>query len=222
MLLSLGIIFWSIFSLGVIYILHQKKEQQKKLFQEQRLREQIEHKYSISETAIQDNKQKIAELETLLVESRKANDLLTTKYLQSKQKHLEAQNEGIKLIQQERQLHLDLFKRSNLFLDFQQASQNENINLSPIVCPEKWIKLQQELDNIYPHFTEKLKGICQQLSDTELQVCWLTKIGISPSNIAKILKYSKQNISNIRSRIYKRIPNADKRFENFDHFIESF
>ena len=222
LLLSLGIIFWSIFSLGVIYILHQKKEQQKKLFQEQRLREQIEHKYSISETAIQDNKQKIAELETLLVESRKANDLLTTKYLQSKQKHLEAQNEGIKLIQQERQLHLDLFKRSNLFLDFQQASQNENINLSPIVCPEKWIKLQQELDNIYPHFTEKLKGICQQLSDTELQVCWLTKIGISPSNIAKILKYSKQNISNIRSRIYKRIPNADKRFENFDHFIESF
>ena len=92
----------------------------------------------------------------------------------------------------------------------------------PIACPEKWIKLQQELDNIYPHFTEQLKGICRQMSDTELQVCWLTKIGISPSSIAKILKYSKQNISNIRSRIYKRIPNAEKRFENFDHFIESF
>ena len=222
LLLSLGIIFWSIFSLGVIYILQQKKKQQKKLIQEQTLREQIEHKYSISETAIQDNKQKIAELENLLVESKQANDQLRTKYLQSRQKHLEVQNEEIKLIQLERQLHIDLFKRSSLFLDFQQASINESINLSPIACPEKWIKLQQELDNIYPHFTEQLKGICRQLSDTELQVCWLTKIGIPPSNIAKILKYSKQNISNIRSRIYKKIPNANKRFENFDHFIESF
>lgn len=222
MFLSLGLFFWSVLSLCIIYTLQQKRKQQKVLIQEQALREQIEQKYSISEAAIQANKQKIAELEALLVESKQANDQLNTRYLQSRQKHLQVHNEEIKLIQQEKQLRIDLFKRSTLFQDFMQASQNEKINLSPIACPEKWVALQQELDNIYPHFTEQLKGICRQLSDTELQVCWLTKMGISPSSIAKVLKYSKQNISNIRSRIYKKIPNADKRFENFDHFIESF
>jgi len=50
----------------------------------------------------------------------------------------------------------------------------------------------------------------------------LTKIGLSPVSIAKVLNYSRQGITNIRSRIHKRIQKIGGKYANFDDFIDSF
>lgn len=214
-----------VFVLIVIILLSifiiQKKDQQQILAKEQILRKYIEDKYAVSESIIIENEQKISDLEKSLIVAEQEKDELRIKYLLVKKKRLKMQNAEILQIKEEEQLRINLFKQSSIYNEFMQASKNEHVNISPQKCPEKWHELAEALDNTYPRFTERILNVCLQLTETELHVCRLTKMGISPSNIAIILKYSKQNISNIRSKIYKKIVNGKSEFLNFDHFIES-
>ena len=202
-----------------ILYLRQKKTQ---AFFEQKEKERQEaQKYAKSEAAIRDNEIKIAELDTLLEESLKENDFLKQELLHVQQKRLKAQNEEIIQLHKEQELLLADFKRSNLYKEIWLASNNENLNLSFTNFPEKWISIQENIDLIYPNFTERLKVIYPKLSYTELQVCWLTKVGLSPSGIARVLNVTKQAITNARSRLTKKLNIKEGNWENFNHFIDN-
>lgn len=215
----------SLFSLLVIslcvYLILYHKQKRTEIILEQKRREQIEQeKYDNSLAAIRDNETKIAELDKLLNKATTENDLLKQELLQVQKRKLKAQNEEIIQYQKEHQLLLANFKRSVLYREIWLASNNEDVNLSFYRYPEKWVGLQEHIDAIYPQFTKRIKETCPSLSDTELQVCWLTKIGISPSGIARVLNLSKQAITNIRSRLTKKIKIKERNLMNFDHFIK--
>ena len=215
----------SLFSLLVVslcvYLTLYHKQKRTQILLEQKRKEQLEQeKYANSLAAIQDNEARIAELDTLLSSATKENDLLKQELLQAQKKKLKAQNEEIIQYQKEHQLLLTEFKRSALYKEIWLASNSEDTNLSFYRHPEKWMAIQEHIDAIYPHFTARVKEICPSLSDTELQVCWLTKAGISPSGIARVLNLSKQAITNIRSRLTKKMKIKERNFANFDHFIE--
>ena len=148
------------------------------------------------------------------------NDLLKQELLQTQRKRLEIQNEEIRQYQKEHKLLLAEFKSSELYKEIWIASNNEDTNLALTKFPEKWVAIQDNIDRIYPDFTQRIKGFYPFLSDTELQVCWLTKIGISPSGIARVLNLSKQAITNIRSRLTQKMKIKESNWANFDHFIE--
>lgn len=160
-------------------------------------------------------------MDTLLEESLKENDFLKQELLHVQQKRLKAQNEEIIQLHKEQELLLADFKRSNLYKEIWLASNNENLNLSFTNFPEKWISIQENIDLIYPNFTERLKVIYPKLSYTELQVCWLTKVGLSPSGIARVLNVTKQAITNARSRLTKKLNIKEGNWENFNHFIDN-
>jgi DNA-binding CsgD family transcriptional regulator len=63
---------------------------------------------------------------------------------------------------------------------------------------------------------------CPDLSETEQQICWLSKLDIQPSGIARILKLSRQAITNARSRIVKKMTLKEGENANFAHFIVNF
>lgn len=101
-------------------------------------------------------------------------------------------------------LLITTFKQSELYQQIHQAAKDDNINISPISQPILWVSIQENQDILFSNFTKRLLEKCPDLSETEQQICWLSKLDIHPSGIARILKLSRQAITNARSRILKK------------------
>lgn len=121
----------------------------------------------------------------------------------------------------ELKLRIATFKQSELYQQILQAAKDDNINISPVSQPVLWISIQENLDILFSDFTKRLTEVCPDLSETEQQICWLSKLDIQPSGIARILKLSRQAITNARSRISKKMTSKEGESANFAHFIES-
>ena len=119
-------------------------------------------------------------------------------------------------------MRLMAFKQSDIYQEILLAAKDDKLNMTPLQQPGKWAVIQEYMDSIYPEFTERLCKLCPSLSDTDIQVCYLTKIGVTPSGISRILKLTRQAITNIRKRIIKKIEVTAGEISNFDHFIEEF
>lgn len=119
-------------------------------------------------------------------------------------------------------LRIATFKQSELYLQILQAAKDDDINISPVSHPVLWISIQENLDELYVDFTKRLMEQCPDLSETEQQICWLSKLEIQPSGIARILKLSRQAITNARSRIARKMASKEGGNTNFVHFIEKF
>ena len=124
-----------------------------------------------------------------------------------------------RLRKKERKLRMSEFIKSELYKEIWSASNEENAN--DINSPEKWASIQESIDNIYPGFTDRVYQLSPSLTPTELRVCWLTKIGIPPAGIARVLNLTKQAISNARSKLAKKMQQADGKPRTFDQLIEN-
>ena len=200
----------------------QKDKRRKELDTIKRLKEIAETNYAISLEVIHQNEEEIKELNEQLRIALQEKDQFKAEHLQVQQRKLQTHNEEIALLRKEKELRITAFHRSSIYKEFKQAATDENINLYSDKYQFKWKELKEAIDKTYPHFMERLNMICPNLSVVETKVCLLTKIGISPIGIATILSYSRQGITNIRSRIYKKIYKLSGEYKNFDHFIDSF
>ena len=223
--------FWFLFFIAIsvcllatggIIILQQKRKKERLLAKIEEKKKQDEQKYKSSLDAIKDNLLKIAELDKLLQKKNIENDQLQQKLAEVQKEKLKAQNEAIKQWNEEQKLRLMTFKNSEVYQELLQASKDETYNMTPIKHPGKWMTIQEHIDSIYPDFTDRLHKLCPTLSDRDLQVCYLAKLGMSPSDISRVLKQTRQAITNIRKRIMQKIEQITPNSSNFDHFIEDF
>ena len=205
---------------SVFLVVYHKMRKKQALYERNKREQIVSEKYERSQKALQDNLQKISELEKLLNQSNKEKNQLDQELLQTQQKKLKAQNEGIIQQQKEKELLLMKFKQTELYQEIWMSSTNEEGDSNLLNNPAKWIALQQCIDEIYPRFTDHLKELNPSISYTELQVCLLTKAGISPSGIARVLNKTKQAITNIRSRLIRKLTTKEEPRMNFDQFIE--
>lgn len=86
----------------------------------------------------------------------------------------------------------------------------------------QWEELQKEMDAAFNGFTNRLLEVCPKLSDVELHVCYLLKLGVSPSDIAHIIVRQTNTVSSIRERLYKKIYGETGNPKMLDKFIEEF
>ena len=86
--------------------------------------------------------------------------------------------------------------------------------------PEEWKELEHQLKVVYPNFSSSLYGL-YHLSDTEFQVCLLTKVRISPKDIATVLNKERSTVSSIRKRLYKKVLGKEGSGKDWDEFILS-
>ena len=84
---------------------------------------------------------------------------------------------------------------------------------------EDWNELSIIVDKTYNNFTYNLKELLPSLTEMELMVSYLVKIGISPGRIAVFLNTSIQGISMTRSRMYEKITKEKGTTVKFDEFI---
>ena len=211
-LLTIGIVF-----VGFSFVVYQRKRSRLILERERKLKQLAEERYAKSQMAIHDNELKLEELTQLLAKAQEENDLQMYGSLEMKMKKLQLQNEEIRLSQYEQQERIISFMNSNLFQLIQQASQNDTI----LIQKGDWENIKEAINFMYPTFNQHLDQVFPFITMNVRQLCWLSKIGISPVGIARILKRSRQSITNLRTKLSKSISDLSLPEDNFDDFIKN-
>ena len=85
----------------------------------------------------------------------------------------------------------------------------------------EWHELHLLVDNAYSGFTDRLRSLAT-LTDTEMHICYLIKLGIQPGDMSEILCKSKSAISMARKRMCKKLLGHDDKPSEIDRFIERF
>lgn len=110
------------------------------------------------------------------------------------------------------------FIQTEIYLKLKEISSDEK---GKMMTQEDWITLELELNTIYNNFAARLKSCCEQISETELRVCYLLKAGFSVTSIAKIIGRTKSAVSMSRKRLLEKINRCDCPAVDLDDFIST-
>lgn len=108
------------------------------------------------------------------------------------------------------------FKKSEIH----QIIQHEIEDGSYTLQDSHWKDLEKTVNEIYPNFTNNLNSF-YEVSDHELKVCLMVKIGISPTYIAKFTNHSKEAINSTRGRLYAKVFKKSASAPKWDDFIKT-
>ncbi len=176
------------------------------LQQAEQLSKERKANYERSQSFIDDNSRKIADLRDRALENEEARiqkDLLETA------------NEQTRLQMKERSLCEEKLRGSSIYLKFHLEYNLE----SPLINEEDWEALRQILDQTYANFTSRLYMLYPKMTSLELRVCYLVKISVRVSDMAKILHRTSPAISLTRSRLYKKMTGESGTAQTFDQLI---
>ena len=134
--------------------------------------------------------------------------------LNLQKKLIEKSNEQIIAKQEFREQGISILKKSPIYHKFLEAEQGIKIK------KEDWQELTHSINEAYTDFTLRLLDL-YPMKTIEMQVCLLIKIGVPPTQIAYITSHTKQAITSIRKRLYKKAFNMDGSPEDWDIFISS-
>lgn len=180
-----------------------KRKEQAMLFQQEKLKLQQEKLKQYSQEQIEENKKRIEMLSRQLQQAETDKDLLRQDLLLAKREQVEKENQRIKAVQEIQRKAKESLCQTDVYNKFYAVANNEK---NPkCITSRDWNMLLSLIDEAYANFTSRLRELYPQISDKELQVCLLIKIGITPTQMATILFSSKQDISSIRSRLYTKL-----------------
>lgn len=166
--------------------------------------------------ALDENQRRIDELESWLQNDTRGKDIPDTQMLHVQLQHLKLRNQEIQLSMEQQKLAIQTLKQTDVYKLFRRASINEDAKVSE----KHWVELQAEIRKVYPNFVLHLKELSPKVSDVELKICLLTKLGMPQSHIANVLGYTRGGISLACERFYKKIFGTKYTAKEFAHFIE--
>lgn len=203
---------------------HKRKEQAQKI-QRQKLERIKKEQYKLSLAQIEKNQKDIEALELSLREAEAMHDQLLQDYLNAQKKLIEKNSEQIEAKQKVQDQAEVKLKQSDIYRKFhsiQKEGEEEKEEEKKIkISSSDWQELNKAIDEAYNQFSQRLQEL-YPITDIELKVCLLLKIGLSPQQIAIITIRSKQAISSTRKRLYKKLFNDDGNTEQLDSFIRNF
>lgn len=114
-----------------------------------------------------------------------------------------------------KRLHRELHDAKE-WVTIQKAILKPDVKLSQA----NWEALDSLFAKVYPNFPTVLMS-ANHLSLYEYRVCELIRMGVSPSDIARLLNYEKSNITNMRKRMYIKVTGKEGKARDFDEFLFS-
>ena len=203
--------------LGIVLWQKYKRREQELLLRQEKLKRMQREQYQFSQSQLAANKKKIEELVTQLYDAKKSNNLLQQNLLQAQKDLLEKENLQIKAAQTFRESSLMSLQQTNVWKKLHRlGEENEATKLTEV----DWEELTKAIHVVYPQFVQRLNELCS-LSPTEFQVCLLIKLDIPLVRIADIVCRSKQGISSLRERLYKKFVGKKGRPKDCDDFIRN-
>lgn len=195
------------------YRQNRKRKEEGRINQLQKLKALEEQKYRQSQEFIEENKKRIAELEKELQEVRTTSDISRQELLHARKQSLEKDNEQVEAYRRLEAEAVKALETSDIFRKCHEVDGN--------LSAEDWQTLTAAIDSTYSQFTHRLKDL-YPVSDVELQVCLLLKIGISSTRIAQLVLRSKQAVTSIRKRLYKKVFGQEGTPDEWDKFIRNY
>ena len=163
---------------------------------------------------IEQNRQKIAELENLLQKMGNENSMLRLELEEKKARLGYANTMAIIENEKRQQAETAIFK-SDIYLKIKRMmAEGRSLDEAG------WQQLMQTVDGVYTGFTEKLYSL-YKMSEQDYHVCLLIKVRISPKDIATLTAHSKESVATTRSRLYQKIFGQKGSSKDWDEFILS-
>jgi DNA-binding CsgD family transcriptional regulator len=169
-----------------------------------------QYRYSISR--LEENKNKIAELEKQL-EILNTREGINNEQLQTQKEQIEIENRKIELEFNKKEKAIKSLKESDIYRIFHQADSVSDLT------KEDWEILQQAINNTYENFTNHLYALFP-ISNTELKICLLLKIGMPVSKIAILIGRTKSTVTSARKKLYEKMFNKKGTPDMFDKIID--
>lgn len=94
------------------------------------------------------------------------------------------------------------------------------VNSNKMLKPADWQLIEERLYESFPNFKDELCSHIN-LSETELRICMLIKMEVSPSNMAKLLALSNSSVTQIRLRLQHKVFNGQGTAKDWDNFVLS-
>ena len=195
----------------------QQQDKATAIAREQQLRQEEERKHRQSRQQIEENNQRINQLEQQLKEARKHNDLLTVERLKLDTEQLRAENANIEATNE---------RKEHLLREFHESLIHQRIMINAgkpkfHLREEEWDTLAEWIDKVYDNFTTRLMALTP-LNITERQICYLVKLNLKPSQIAAMLNITDTAISMNRNRLYKKIFHEKRFFQRLRRVHQKF
>ena len=169
----------------------------------------------LSQQQLEENRRQLETLEQQLAEARQQNDTQATERLQMEADMLMSQNQNIEARERRKEALLVELKQTALYQRLKTPA-----NSTKRMTEVEWHQLGKQLDDIYD-LKNRLLSLAK-LSETELRICYLLKIGVPPTEIADILCKSKGAISLARKRMYWKLTAKNDKAEKLDELIADF
>lgn len=182
-----------------------------KLERERYLKRLEESRYRESRSRLEENRKRIAGLEEELREAQASCDDLRRELIDARKVAVEKQNEQILAQRTVKQKAWQMFRASPICQAFMQAT--------GCMKEEEWQELAAAIEDACPGFAERLNGL-YPLQEREFRVSLLLKIGMPPGQIADVMARSKQAVSSIRSRLYRKVFGKRGLPQEWDRFVQ--
>lgn len=163
---------------------------------------------------IEQNEERIRELESLLRKLGDENSLLRLE-LEEKKATLDYNNKVAMIENEKRQQAEAVIFSSDIYLRLQECLQGgRSLN------HQEWTDLAEVVNSIYTGFTEKLYSL-YRMSEQDYHVSLLIKVRIQPKDIAILTAHSKESVASTRSRLYSKVFGQKGSSKDWDDFVLS-
>lgn len=88
------------------------------------------------------------------------------------------------------------------------------------ITDEGWEILSDEINRLWPNFTDKLYKLCQ-MSKCDYRICLLIKIRLPIKDIANLMSMTSSGVGSVRSKLYERAFKEKKGVAEWDSIIDS-
>lgn len=173
-----------------------EKEKRALIEAEKRISDEKEKQQAKNLECIRKSEQTIDDLKLKLSQAEEEKRAL----VEAKIKSLEAANAQIRSEQEEKELKIKAFRKSDIYKQFHTEGLEEKHFENG-----EWTKLEDAIDHTYNNFTGKLYVLYPKISPTERHICCLIKIELSVTTISLLMGRSKACISSVRAKLYKKI-----------------
>lgn len=200
----------------IIFIQQNRKKTLRIKIQEEKIKRIKENGRLQKEQWIAENEQKLKVLEEQLDHAQKKNDSII-RLLLAKKEDIVRRNIQIEENLKEEAINENLLLQSDIYHKFRQAAKK---NKSITITDNDWQMLQVSIDACYHDFTVRLHHI-HSISDIELKICLLEKIGIGNNSIARLIGRSESAVISARKNLYKKFFGKDGTPADWSDFIKS-
>lgn len=208
------VFFCIVFVSFIVYCLRFKRKRLRLELQIRTLEQIKKEMFEQSQIFINNNKEKIKELETKLRMACDANNELTNKIIQQKADLVFANEKA------ERNIKKNNIVTTELFSSKAYKIVRNKIEQGKILTAKDWTVIDDIVNEVVNTFKVRLYSLCH-LSEHEYHICLLIRLGCNATEISSLLSRSPSAITLARKRLYFKLFKEDGTGTDLDDFVKS-